>query len=67
MVDPGKWFEAQTVIAFSVIFGFLAFIFMWTLYQPPLEPAHRDIMLLLVGGLNTAVGSVIQYFLNREK
>ncbi len=66
VVEPRKWFEAQTVISFSVIAAFLLLVFIWTFYQPKLDAGSRDIVMMLIGGLNTAVGSVIQFFLNRK-
>jgi hypothetical protein len=65
-VSPSKIFEATTVLAFSIVAGFLASVALWSLYPPTLDQTQKEVALLLYGNLGTALGIVIQYFFNRK-
>ena len=61
-----KWFETQTIIALGICFAYIGLVYTWTFYQPTLAAEQRDVVILLVGGLSTALGAVIQAFFNRS-
>jgi ABC-type Mn2+/Zn2+ transport system permease subunit len=52
--------KVQASIAFLVIFGFFAAI--WMVLSQEVNPSMRDALLILIGSLGAAFGAVVQYY-----
>lgn len=62
-----SFLDTAATIAVLIVVGFLGTLFVWTFWAPDLTAAQRDVVVLLVGALASQLGTVTQYFFNRDR
>jgi hypothetical protein len=65
-IDPRKWFESASIISFTIIATFCVLLFWWSYRPPTLSTEQKDVLMMLMQVMNTAVVGVIAYFLKKD-
>lgn len=65
-IDPRKWFQSSSVIAFTAVITFCVLLIWWSYAPPALTQEQASVWSQLLQILNTIIVGVIAYFLKRE-
>lgn len=65
-IDPRKWFQASSVIAFCAVITFCVLLVWWSYSPPALTQEQASIWSQLLQILNTIIVGVIAYYMKRE-